>query len=161
MSTATRFLMLFIVLVAGSLIAFGCGQDETLTGTVETHAEETETTETGDTTDTVGATGTTEDEGGGEDAAGNVVDIPVKSGTLEFEVTELELEPGTYTLRSENPDALPHNIAIDEHGVSETGELVSNGGVSEITVTLESGKTYEYFCTPHRAAGMVGTITVK
>ena len=39
---------------------------------------------------------------------------------------------------------------------------MSGGGVSTVSADLKPGK-YTYFCTVpgHRAAGMVGTITVK
>lgn len=94
---------------------------------------------------------------GGGDAT--TVNIDVAPGTLKFEEEQATVEAGTVTLRSENPDSVEHNIAIEGNGVNESGELVKDGGVSEVTVDLKPG-TYEFYCTPHRAAGMVGTLTV-
>jgi uncharacterized cupredoxin-like copper-binding protein len=56
---------------------------------------------------------------------------------------------------------VPHNISIDAPDPVE-GEVVTDGGVSEITVELEPG-TYEFYCSVpgHREAGMVGTLTVE
>lgn len=96
------------------------------------------------------------------DAEGNqVVDIPVVDRGLAFAVEEITVEAGTVTLRSVNPQGLPHNIAIDNPEPVE-GEVVMDGGVSEITVDLEPG-TYEYYCSVpgHREGGMVGTLIVE
>jgi uncharacterized cupredoxin-like copper-binding protein len=46
--------------------------------------------------------------------------------------------------------------------VSEAGEVVKNGGVSKISVTLKPGE-YTFFCSVpgHRQGGMEGKLTVK
>ena len=87
--------------------------------------------------------------------------VPVAATGLAYAVTEVTAPAGEITLRSVNDQSTPHNIAIDEPETT-LGEIVSDGGTSEITVTLEPG-TYEYYCSVpgHREAGMVGTLTVE
>lgn len=96
-----------------------------------------------------------------DDAGNQVVDIPVVDRGLAFVADEVTVEAGTITLRSVNPQGLPHNIAIDNPDPVE-GEVVMDGAVSEITVDLEPG-TYEYYCSVpgHRQGGMKGTLTVE
>lgn len=96
------------------------------------------------------------------DGAPTIVEIPAAAdGTLAYDVTEATAPAGEITLSSENPSVVPHNIAIEEPEELE-GEVVQQGGVSEITITLPAG-SYEYFCSVpgHRQAGMVGTLTVE
>jgi plastocyanin len=86
-------------------------------------------------------------------------------GQLRFTKSNLTLaKPGTVTLRMTNPSTagMEHAIAIDGNGVNSSGATVNPGGVSTVTVTLKKG-TYTYFCPVpgHRAAGMVGTLTVQ
>lgn len=109
---------------------------------------------------TDGATNGTDTAPAGE---ATTLEIPVVDGTaLEYEVTEISAPAGTITMTSTNPQTIPHNIAIDTADGPVLGEVVSDGGVSEITVELEPG-TYEYYCSVpgHREAGMVGTLTVE
>ena len=102
-------------------------------------------------------------EGGGEPAV-------AKDGVLEIESTAqlayvtnvARAEPGPTTIRSPNPSGTPHNIAVEGQGVNEVGEVVQDGGVSEIKATLKAGE-YVFFCTVegHREGGMEGTLTVR
>ena len=97
-----------------------------------------------------------------EQGEATVLEIPAAAdNSLAYDVTEVTAPAGEITLRMENPSALPHNIAVDEPEVVE-GEVVQQGGVSEITVTFPPG-TYEYYCSVpgHREGGMVGTLTVE
>ena len=103
-------------------------------------------------------------EGGGEPAVARngVLEIPA-TAQLAYEMNAATAEPGVATIRSPNPSSVPHNIAITgPGGVNEIGEVVTDGGVSEIKVTLRPGE-YEFFCTVegHREGGMEGTLSVK
>ena len=84
-----------------------------------------------------------------------------ESGALEFDPAELEADAGTVTIAYVNPSSTPHAFAIDgvDGGV---GETVSEGAAPPLQVELEPGE-YEFYCPVggHRAAGMVGTLTVK
>jgi plastocyanin len=60
----------------------------------------------------------------------------------------------------------PHNVifdkvpaGVDASALSHTA-LESKAG-SSFSVTFDTPGTYSYYCTPHRGAGMVGTITVQ
>ena len=101
--------------------------------------------------------------GGGEPAV-------EENGVLEIEATaqlayvtnKAEGQPGPVTIESPNPSGTPHNIALEGQGVDEVGEVVQDGGVSEVKATLKPGE-YQFFCTVpgHREGGMEGTLTVK
>ena len=104
--------------------------------------------------------GTDEGTSGGG-TAGQTLELGVVKGKLKFDKVQLTAPAGEVTLKLTNADAVPHNIAVKD-GDKElgAGELVTNGDVSEVTVTLEAGKTYKFYCQPHEAAGMTGELTV-
>lgn len=84
------------------------------------------------------------------------------NGQLAYVTKKATADPGPLEINSPNDSSVPHDIAIDDNGVSEDGEDVVNGGVSTISFTAKAG-TYDYFCTlpGHREAGMEGVLTVK
>ncbi|MBS1871428.1 MAG: c-type cytochrome [Actinobacteria bacterium] len=87
------------------------------------------------------------------------------NGQLAYDVSSATSPAGALTIDSRNPSATPHDIALQEGTsgrVLATGKVVSNGGVSTISVTLRPGR-YTFFCTlpGHRAGGMQGTLTVR
>lgn len=84
------------------------------------------------------------------------------SGQLKYLASSATATPGQVTISMLNKSSTPHDIAIQGAGVSAVGKIVSGGGTSTVTANLKPGK-YTFFCTVpgHRAAGMVGTITVK
>jgi plastocyanin len=89
------------------------------------------------------------------------VEIPA-TAQLAYETSKAEAKAGSLTIKSPNPSGTPHNIALEGNGVSEKGEIVQDGGVSEIKADVKPGE-YKFFCTVdgHRQAGMEGTLTVK
>ena len=101
--------------------------------------------------------------GGGKPAVAEngELDIP-STAQLAYETERAEAEAGQLTIRSPNPSGTPHNIALEGDGVRELGEVVTNGGVSEIKVDVKPGD-YIFFCSVpgHREGGMVGELTVK
>jgi plastocyanin len=80
------------------------------------------------------------------------------SGALKFQKDSLTAPAGEVTLVMENPSSVDHNIAIEGE---EEGEVVGQGGTSEVTATLEPGE-YTFYCSVpgHQAAGMEGTLTI-
>ncbi|HET9105416.1 MAG TPA: plastocyanin/azurin family copper-binding protein [Solirubrobacteraceae bacterium] len=84
------------------------------------------------------------------------------TGQLKYLASSATATPGQVTIDMLNKSSTPHDIAISGNGVSQVGKIVANGGTSTVSVNLKPGK-YTFFCTVpgHRAAGMVGTITVK
>jgi mono/diheme cytochrome c family protein len=84
------------------------------------------------------------------------------SGQLAYVAKAGTAPAGALKLKSQNKSGTPHDIAIEGNGVNDKGEVVQNGGVSEVDVTLKSG-VYTFYCSVpgHRQAGMEGKITVK
>ncbi len=103
-----------------------------------------------------GAEGTAEAENG-------VLDIPADpNGALFYVFADAKAPAGAIKIESPNESPTEHDIAIEGNGVNEKGEVVSNGGVSEIDTDLQAGE-YTFFCTVpgHREGGMEGTLTVE
>jgi plastocyanin len=100
--------------------------------------------------------------GGG--GAAQTVKIDVASSGLAFDETSATAKAGTVTITSMNPQSIQHDIALksSDGSVLGTGSLVSDGGVSKITVDVTPG-TYTFFCSVpgHEEAGMKGTLTVS
>lgn len=145
----TRLLALAAILALTAFAAAACGSDSS------------DSSSSKSTSNTPAAADSGSDTAASDDATdGQKLEIDVKSGTMEFEKTEVTAKAGKITISSKNPDAVPHNIAIEGNGVKEEGELVTNGDTSSITVDLKPG-TYEFYCTPHRSIGMKGTLVVS
>lgn len=157
-----------MVASVGLMTAAGCGSDDAddageAVESVATSAtgaapspDDSGAAPTGDGTATAPGDGGTAPPGGGE-----VLEIPAAEQGLAFAVEEITAPAGEITLRMPNPSAVPHNFAVDEPE-QQIGEIVGEGGVSEITVDFPPGE-YEYYCSVpgHREAGMVGTLTVE
>jgi plastocyanin len=140
--------MLIVLALAGAIFA-GCGGDDDEPETAATPSPTAESTPADD--------GGSSPSGGGE----TVTVTSPDSGALEFDPTELTATAGEVTFDYSNPSGTPHAFAID--GVDgAVGETVQDGDAPPLTVELEPGE-YEFFCPVggHRAAGMVGTLTVE
>ena len=91
------------------------------------------------------------------------IEIPADpSGALLYTFGSATASPGSLTMTSPNDSSVPHNIAVEGEGVDEVGEVVKDGGVSEISVDLKKGE-YVFYCSVpgHREGGMEGTLTVE
>jgi plastocyanin len=144
--------LLALALASVALVACGSSSDNSTTTT----------TTSGNESASGGASG-----GGKEESSGG------SSSTVKFEADpggELAYtsdtataKAGTVTVDFNNPQALTHDVAIEDSSGKEVGatELIASGEDST-TVDLKPG-TYTYFCTVpgHREAGMEGTLTVK
>jgi plastocyanin len=96
-------------------------------------------------------------------AEDGVLTIPADpGGSIAYQFADAEAPAGQLEVRSPNESSVDHDIALEGNGVSEKGEVVKNGGVSQFSVDLQSGE-YTFFCTVpgHREGGMEGTLTVK
>jgi plastocyanin len=91
------------------------------------------------------------------------LDIPADpSGALAYKFADATGQAGAVTIKSQNDSSVNHDISIEGNGVDEHGQVVNNGGVSEVKVTLKPGD-YTFYCSVpgHREGGMEGKLTVK
>lgn len=106
--------------------------------------------------------GGAEAEGGSEGSAATV-DFETASSGLAYTAKTAEAEAGKVTIDFTNPQAVPHDVAIEDSSgevIAQTEELTE--GSDSASAELKPG-TYTFFCTVpgHREAGMEGTLTVK
>ncbi len=124
---------------------------------------------TGTPTGTTAPNGTSTPNGttaSGSGASGPTEEVVVgPGGNLVFEPADLTIAPGTtvnFVWDSDN-----HNIVVENQPDDANWEGTP-GGPSDIyntgyeySHTFETEGTYEYFCQPHKSAGMVASITVQ
>lgn len=88
------------------------------------------------------------------------------SGLLAFEPAKLTICAGD-SVTWVNNKAGPHNVVFDEdaipagvdqEAISMSDQLGEEGDT--FTMKFDKAGTYEYYCEPHRGAGMQGTLTV-
>jgi plastocyanin len=141
-----RHLTMILALAAVALAGCGGGGSEKSAST---------------STPTPTATATTESSaasGGG----GEVVKLAADASALKFDPSKLTAKAGKVTLQMANPSGLPHAVSIEGNGVDVDGNTVGKGGTSTASADLKAG-SYDFYCPVdgHRAAGMVGKLTVK
>lgn len=145
--------LLALALASAALVACGGGSDNS--GTTATGGE---TTSSGN--NAAGGAGQKESSGGSSSTLKFEAD---PEGALAYTTTEATAKAGRVTVDFNNPQALTHDVAIEDSSGEEVGatELISEGEDST-TVDLKPG-TYHFFCSVpgHREAGMEGTLTVK
>jgi plastocyanin len=95
----------------------------------------------------------------------SAVDISAVEGTdLAYDQKSVDAKAGQVTVNFENPQALSHDVAIEDSSGKTVGEteLIGEGSTSTVVDNLKPG-TYTFYCTVpgHREAGMEGTLTVK
>jgi plastocyanin len=144
----------FLVLALAALALVACGSSSDNSST---------------TTATSGGSESTAGQGGGakeESSGGSASTLKFEAdpnGELAYTTTTATAKAGKVTVDFNNPQALTHDVAIENAQGEEVGatELIASGEDST-TVDLKPG-TYTYFCTVpgHREAGMEGTLTVK
>jgi plastocyanin len=121
--------------------------------------------ETGTATGTPSGTGTasgTGTEGGGGGPTKTVAVGPGES--LAFDPETLEITPGTtvkWVWESDNHNVVPESTpeGAEWSGTEGAPSATYDTGY-EYSHTFETLGTYDYFCEPHKSAGMVGTIEV-
>ena len=97
-------------------------------------------------------------------ASGNLAIAANPSGQLAYDKKTLSAKAGKVTITMTNMSPVGHNITIQQ---GTSGSVLGatptfTGGTKSVTVNLKAG-TYTFFCSVpgHRAAGMVGTLTVS
>jgi plastocyanin len=148
--TTTRLTIGLAAAVLAVGVAAGCGGGSSSSASAPPSTQEPATS-----TPATGGSST----GGG----GTVVQIDIAQSGFAFVKSKATAPAGKVTLKAMNPQSTPHNISIesDDGSVDQDGPNVSDGGVSQVTVTLQPGK-YTYYCSVpgHEDAGMKGTLTV-
>lgn len=151
-------LVAFLVLALAALTLVACGSSsDSSSSTAETSGGSESRAEQG--------SGSAREEGssGGGGSASTLKFEADPNGELAYTTTSATAKAGKVTVEFDNPQALTHDVAIEDSSGKEVGatELIASGSDST-TVDLKPG-TYTYFCTVpgHREAGMEGTLTVK
>ena len=81
------------------------------------------------------------------------------NGVLAFQPADVTINAGE-TVHFINNSLPPHNIIVEAHPELSRESLMFNPGESQDVIFAEVGD-YEFFCAPHRSAGMTGTVHVK
>jgi uncharacterized cupredoxin-like copper-binding protein len=153
--------LLALALASVALVACGSSSDDSSSTTSTSGGESTSNaTSGGGKKEASGGAGG----GGGGGGGGSTVKFEADpSGELAYTTTTASAKAEKVTIDFKNPQALTHDVRIEDSQGEDIGgtELVASG--EETTaINLKPG-TYTYFCSVpgHREAGMEGTLTVK
>ena len=80
--------------------------------------------ESGDDPGRLAAVGASKAEGTATEQNGTL-DIPVAASGLAYKFADATANAGQVTIKSENPQSTPHDIAIEGNGVNDKGEVVA------------------------------------
>lgn len=146
----------FLVLAIAALALVACGSSsDSSSSTTEAGGGESQAEQ--------GGAAKEESSSGGGGSASTLKFEADPNGELAYTSTSETAKAGKVTVEFKNPQALTHDVAIEDSSGKEVGatELIADGS-DTTTVDLKPG-TYTYFCTVpgHREAGMEGTLTVK
>jgi plastocyanin len=148
-------LVAFLVLALAALALVACGSSSD-------DSSSTTTTTSGEESSNAGG-GAAKEEGSGGGSSSSIEFEADPNGELAYTTTSATAKAGSVTIDFKNPQALTHDVQIEDSSGKEVGgtELIADGEDSG-TVDLKPG-TYTYFCSVpgHREAGMEGTLTVK
>ena len=87
------------------------------------------------------------------------VKLGTDSGMLAFEPSTVTISAGD-TVKFVNNKLAPHNAVFDGHEALSHADLAFAPGESW-EETFSNAGTYDYYCEPHRGAGMVGKVIVQ
>jgi uncharacterized cupredoxin-like copper-binding protein len=144
-------LVTFLALALAALALVACGSSDDSSSTTTTNDNEG-----------FSETGGGGNQGGGGGAASLRFEAD-PGGDLAYTTTNASTKAGKVTIDFNNPQALTHDVAIEDSSGGEVGatELIASGEDST-AVDLKPG-AYTFYCSVpgHREAGMEGTLTVK
>ena len=94
-------------------------------------------------------------------AQANTVEVKLGTdgGLLAFEPSTLNISAGD-TVKFVNNKLAPHNAVFDGHEELSHPDLAFAPGESW-EKTFSTAGTYDFYCEPHRGAGMVGKVVVN
>ena len=84
--------------------------------------------------------------------------VTVDSTNLRFTPSTLTINEGDTLRFVWGGQALPHN-SVEENGVFDSGDANRNVDYGHV-FDYDSAGTYSFFCEPHQAVGMTGSVTV-
>ena len=87
------------------------------------------------------------------------IKLGTDAGMLAFEPSSVNISSGD-TVKFVNNKLAPHNAVFDGNDDLSHPDLAFAPGESWER-TFSSAGTYEFYCEPHRGAGMVGTVVVN
>ena len=87
------------------------------------------------------------------------VKLGTDAGMLAFEPSTINISSGD-TVKFVNNKLAPHNAVFDGHEDLSHPDLAFAPGESW-EKTFSTAGTYDFYCEPHRGAGMVGTVVVN
>ncbi|WP_135828737.1 cupredoxin domain-containing protein [Halorussus halobius] len=107
-----------------------------------------------------------DDEGGDDGGGGGTEEVVVgPGGDLSYDPDSLTIQPGTtvvWTWDSDNHNVVASAQPDDaDWSGTEGGDSETYNTGHEYEHTFEVEGDYEYYCTPHRQAGMTASITVS
>ena len=145
--------LLALALASTALVACG-GSDNTTTNSTSSGSE---------ASGGAAAESGKEAGGGGSEGGATLSFEADPNGQLAYTTTEASAKAGKVTIDFNNPQGLPHDVAIEDSSgktIAQTEEV--GQGEASTTADLKPG-TYTFYCTVpgHREAGMEGTLTVK
>jgi uncharacterized cupredoxin-like copper-binding protein len=146
----------FLVLALAALALVACGSSsDSSSSTTETSGGESQAEQ--------GGSAKEESSSGGGGSTSTLKFEADPKGELAYTSNSETAEAGKVTVEFKNPQALTHDVAIEDSSGKEVGatELIASGS-DTTTVDLKPG-TYTFYCSVpgHREAGMQGTLTVK
>ncbi len=87
------------------------------------------------------------------------VKLGTDAGMLAFEPSTVNISAGD-TVKFVNNKLAPHNAVFDGHEELSHSDLAFAPGESW-EKTFTAAGTYDFYCEPHRGAGMVGKVVVN
>ena len=96
---------------------------------------------------------------GSTQAATVEVKLGTDAGMLAFEPSTVNISAGD-TVKFVNNKLAPHNAVFDGHEELSHTDLAFAPGESW-EKTFSAAGTYDFYCEPHRGAGMVGSVVVN
>ncbi len=87
------------------------------------------------------------------------VKLGTDAGMLAFEPSKVTISAGD-SVKFVNNKLAPHNAVFDGHEELSHTDLAFAPGESW-TQTFSTAGTYDFYCEPHRGAGMVGQVVVN
>ncbi len=87
------------------------------------------------------------------------VKLGTDAGMLAFEPSTINISSGD-TVKFVNNKLAPHNAVFDGHEELSHADLAFAPGESW-EETFSTAGTYDFYCEPHRGAGMVGKVVVN